>query len=218
MLVSTCNTDYSFTIGLLLLDGTLFYVSSPLPTTDPFSNTDTLGPGCSTNPSGNILECHSVFTPPPILLDGVIGQEQGPPSVSTINAWSRSQSTVTITFVTESQVQVRHIRLYFYNIPSMNIGLPEVTLMAGGPQEYFVTGNQNLNSTDNRRRNFILSYTNSLVMTNTFQIIFGFTNRTDVNWLLLSEVEFCQSIDRGLSLATVSKYNAMLSSFLFQVV
>ena len=173
-------------------------MSSPQPTTDPFSHTDTLGPGCPPNPSGNILECHQALGP--ILLDGVIGQDQGPPNVSTISAWSRSQSTVTITFITESQVHLRHIRLYFYNIPSMNIGFPEVTLTAGGPQEYFVTGNQNLNSTDNRRRNLILSYTNSLVMTNTFDIVFGFTKRIDVDWLLLSEAEFCQSIDEGLSI------------------
>ena len=176
-------------------------MSSPQPATDPFSNTDTLGPGCSPNPSaGNRLECHNVLTPPPILLDGVIGQEQGSPNVSIINAWSRFQSTVTITFVNSSPVQLRHIRLYFYNIPSMNIGLHEVTLMAGGPQEYFVTGNQNLYSTDNRRKNVVLSYTN-VVMTNTFEIVFGFTNRTDVDWLLLSEVELCQQFDGGLSLA-----------------
>ena len=186
-------------------------MSSPLPTTDPFSNTDTLGPSCLPNPSiGNRLECHSNVRPPPILLDGVIGQEQGPPNVSTISAWNRSQSTVTIKFLTSSQVQVRHIRLYFYNIPSMNIGLPQVTLIAGGPQEYFVTGNQNLNSTDNRRRNVVLSYTNSLVMTNTFDIVFGFT-RTDIDWLLLSEVELCTQIAGGLSLATVPKYIVLLS-------
>ena len=173
-------------------------MSSPLPTTDPFSNTDTLGPGCYPNPSiGNRLECHRAVRP--ILLDGVIGQEQGPPNVSTINAWSRSQSTVTVAFITSSQVQLCHIRLYFYNIPSMNIGLPQVTLIAGGPQEYFVTGNHNLSSTDNRRRNVVLSYAYS-VMTNTFQIVFGFTNRTDIDWLLLSEVELCQSIDGGLSI------------------
>ena len=173
-------------------------MSSPLPTTDPFSNTDTLGPGCSRNPSaGNRLECHQALRP--ILLDGVTGQEQGPPNVSTISAWRRSQSTVTVTFINSSPVQLRHIRLYFYNIPSMNIGLPEVTLMAGGPQEYFVTGNQNLNSTDNRRRNVILSYTNTF-MRDTFEIVFGFTNRTEIDWLLLSEVELCRSIDGGLSI------------------
>ena len=187
-----------FNIILYFLGGALFYVSSLQPTTDPCSNTDTLGPGCLPNPSaGNILECHQALRP--ILLDGVIGQEQGPPNVSTINAWSKFQSTVTITFVTSSPVQVRHIRLYFYNIPSMNIGLPEVTLIAGGPQEYFVTGNQNLNSTDNRRRNVVLSFTN-MVMTNTFEIVFGFT-RTDIDWLLLSEVELCIQIDGGLSIA-----------------
>ena len=175
-------------------------MSSPQPTTDPFSNTNALGPGCLLNPSGNRLECHSAFTSPPILLDGVIGQEQVPPNVSSISAWSRSQSTVTITFIIATIVQLRHIHLYFYNIASMNIGLPEVTLMTGGPQEYFVTGNQNLNSTDNRRRNVVLSYTNDMVMTNTFEIVFGFTNRTEIDWLLLSEVELCQSIDGGLSI------------------
>ena len=71
--------------------------------------------------------------------------------------------------------------------------------MDGGPQEYFVTSNQNLYSTDNRRKNVVLSYTN-VVMTNTFEIVFGFTNRTEIDWLLLSEVELCQSIDGGLSI------------------
>ena len=174
-------------------------MSSPQPTTDRFSNTDTLGPGCTPNPSAdNRLECHQLFRP--ILLNGVIGQEQGPPNVSTINAWNRSQSTVTVTFITSSPVQLRHIRLYFYNIPSINIGLPEVTLMAGGPQEYFVTGNQNLNSIDNRRRNVVLSYINDMVLTNTFEIVFGLTTRNEIDWLLLSEVELCQSIDGGLSI------------------
>ena len=167
-------------------------MSSPQPTTDPFSNTDTLEPGCTNNPSAdNRLECHGALRP--ILLDGVIGQKEGPPNIITISAWSRSQSTVSITFVTSAIVQVRHIRLYFYNIPSKNIGLPEVTLMAGGPQDYHVTGNQHLNSIDNRRRDVILSYTR-MVMTNTFEIIFGFI-RTDVDWLLLSEVELCEHID-----------------------
>ena len=63
-----------------------------------------------------------------------------------------------------------------------------------------MTGNQNLYSTDNRLKIDCLSYTN-VVMTNTFEIVFGFTNRTDVDWLLLSEVEFCQQFDGGLSFA-----------------
>ena len=185
--------NLTITVVCCWLDGELFYESSPQPTTDPFSNTDTLGPGCTPNPSaGNNLECHSALRP--ILLDGVIGQEEGPPNISTISAWNRSQSTVSITFVTSDIVQVRHIRLYFYNIPSMNIGLPEVTLISGGLQpDYHVTGNQHLNSFIDRRRNVILSYT-EMVMTNTFEIIFEFVT-TDVDWLLLSEVELCQQID-----------------------
>ena len=195
-LVTPTMNSFKFTITVVYcwLDGTLFYVSSPQPTTDPFSDTDTLGPGCySTNPSaGNRLECHSALRP--ILLDGVIGQEEGPPNVSTISAWNRSQSTVSITFITKDAVQVHHIRLYFYNIPSTNIGFPEVTLIARGSQtDYHVTGNQHLNSIENRRRNVILSYTR-MVMTNNFEIIFGFIT-TDVDWLLLSEVELCEQID-----------------------
>ena len=193
--VTLTMNSFKFTITVVCcwLDGTLIYVYSSQPTTDPFSDTNTLGPGCIPNPSaGNRLECHSAFRP--ILLDGVIGQEEGPPNVSTISAWSRSQSTVSITFITSAIVQVRHIRLYFYNIPSMNIGFPEVTLRARGPQtDYHVTGNQHLNSIENRRRNVILSYTR-MVMTNVFEIIFGFIT-TDVDWLLLSEVELCEQID-----------------------
>jgi len=60
-----------------------------------------------------------------------------------------------------------------------------------------VTGNQNLNSTDNRRRNVVLSFTNTAVRTVDFEIVFPFKTSTIIDWLLLSEVELCTQIDGG---------------------
>ena len=173
---------------------------NPIPTLDPFTNMNTVGPGCSNNPSTGNFECAIVGNLHPVLIDGQLGSKESPPNASSINAWSRSRGqTVTITFIYTSSPSVRHVRLYFYHVPSMGIGLPDVRLEVGGqPQPYFVTGNQNLSSTDARRRNVILSFAGTITAGNRFTVNFDFNEESNVDWLLLSEVQLCTEPNRGM--------------------
>ena len=173
----------------------------PVPTSDPFTNMGTLGPGCEVPPAKTVFECSPSLNP--VLIDEQLGSEQSPPNISSINAWSRSQGpTVTVNFeYTSSSVRVRQIYLYFYHIPSMGIGLPDVRLVAGGqPQPYYVTGNQNLDSTDERRRNVVLRLVSTAATGSDFEIHFDFSEDSNVNWLLLSEVDLCLNSDNGMYL------------------
>ena len=172
----------------------------PGPTSDPFTNMGTLGPGCEVPPSMTVLECSPISNP--VLIDGQLGSEQSPPNTSSINTWSRSQGpTVSVRFIYTSSVPVPQIYLYFYHIPSVGIGLPDVRLVAGGqPQPYYVTGNQDLTSTDERRRNVVLRLVNTVVMGSEFEINFDFSEDSNVNWLLLSEVDLCLDSDNGMYL------------------
>ena len=63
-----------------------------------------------------------------------------------------------------------------------------------------MTGNQNLTSTDERRRNVVLCLVNTVVMGNEFEIHFDFSEDSNVNWLLLSEVDLCVGSDNGMYL------------------
>ena len=178
---------------MCILGGLLTFVLNPIPTLDPFTNMNTVGPGCSSNPSTGEFECSVVGNLHPVLIDGQLGSEESPPNVSSINAWSRTQGqTVTIAFAYAVSPAVRHVHLYFYHIPSMGIGLPDVRLVASGqPQPYYVTGNQNLNSTDARRRNVVLSFAGTIAAMSRFTVNFEFSEDSNVDWLLLSEVQLC---------------------------
>ncbi len=173
--------------------GLSLYECSPLPTSSPYSSTTTLGPSCFERPGvPGTYDCF-ITDPLPVLTDGNVGGISSPPNASTIHAWKRSQGDVSIIFRYSSAAQVRHIRLSFYHIPSMGIGLPDVALsFSGTSQEYHVTGNQELNQTDARRRMIVLSFTNTLVSVNNYYgIVFTFGTSSKVDWLLLSEVELC---------------------------
>ena len=185
---------------MCILGGLLNFVLNPIPTLDPFTNVNTVGPGCSNNPSTGNFECSVVVNIHPVLIDGQLGSEESPPNVSSINAWSRTLGPrVTIAFVYTSSHAVRHVHLYFYHIPSMGIGLPDVRLEVGGqPQPYYATGNQNLNSTDARRRNVILSFAGTITAGSRFTVNFDFSKDSNVDWLLLSEVQLCTEPNRGM--------------------
>ncbi len=176
----------------LIAGGIILYEISPLPTSSPFSSSTTLGPNCFERPGiPGTYDCFNV-DPLPVLVDGNLGGISSPPNASTIHAWKRPQGDVSIIFRYSSAAQVRHIRLYFYHIPFMGIGLPDVALSAASTsQEYHVTGNQELNQTDARRRMIVLSFTNTLVSVNNYGIVFTFGTSSNVEWLLLSEVELC---------------------------
>ncbi len=182
----------------LIAGGLSLYEISTLPTSSPFSSSFTLGPNCFERPgTPGTYECYNV-DPLPVLIDGYLGGIPSPPNVSAIHAWRRSQGDVRVSFRYSSAIRVRHIRLYFYHIPSMGIGMPDVALSAASTsQEYHVTGNQELNQTDARRRMIVLSFTNTLVSVNNYGIVFTFGTSSNVEWLLLSEVELCTEPSEG---------------------
>ena len=185
---------------MCILEGLQQFVLNPRPTLDPFTNMNTVGPGCSNNPSTGNFECSVVGNLHPVLIDGQLGSEESPPNASSINAWSRTQGqTVTIAFAYTASLNVRHMSLYFYNVPPMGIGLPDVRLEVGGQsREYYATGNQNLSSTDARRTNVILSFAGTITAESRFTVNFVFSEDSNVDWLLLSEVQLCTEPNRGM--------------------
>ena len=87
-------------------------------------------------------------------------------------------------------VTVRGINLYFYNIPSRNIGLPYDTVLSSFSS--FIEGNQDLSQNDNQLRNVTLIPSGTFEIKR-FSIWFSFSNIDKIVWLLLTEVELCTS-------------------------
>ncbi len=176
------------------------YEFSPSTTSDPFTNTTTiLGPNCFERPGvPGTFDCFKT-DPLPVLVDGNLGGISSPPNASAIHAWKRSQGDVRVTFRYSSAAPVRHIRLYFYHVPSVGIGLPDVALSTSMTSlEYHVTGNQEFNSSDARRRMVVLSFANTFTPVLRYNIEFTFGSSSKVDWLLLSEIELCTEPDEGM--------------------
>ena len=92
------------------------------------------------------------------------------------------------------------ITLYFYNVPTKGIGLPhEIELMwgrdvlvANNPLEHVILGNQDLRLDDNVLRNVTIAATTTCVIPYTsIGMIFHFSEKNDIRWLLLSQIEIC---------------------------
>ena len=109
-------------------------------------------------------------------------------NVTAVHAWDK---TVRITFHFPSKVRVTGINLYFYNIPSRNIGLPYVTYLTSSPS--FIEGNQDLSQNDNQLRNVTLIPSATINNHLRFSIKFIFSDIDKIDWLLLTEVELCTS-------------------------
>ena len=123
--------------------------------------------------------------------------------LSSTFAWNRD---VTITAGLSPAVRVTAVNLFFYNIPSMGIGLPhEIELNWGDRNSIFtpnrlghaVLGNSDLSQEDNTTRNVTIAAiaddsgdeTDYLA----FSITFRFSDANSIRWLILSEVEICTS-------------------------
>ena len=134
--------------------------------------------------------------PRPPLIDGDLGPEGTDYTSSMVHTWHRSAQTVTITYTLTEDTAIRHMNLYFYNIPSMSIGLPSVTVLRSDgnsytPVQYYITGNGNITQQDSMRRNVLLSLTSALEE-RSYMIQFDFENtESDVEWLVLSETQLC---------------------------
>ena len=121
--------------------------------------------------------------------------------LSSTFAWNRD---VTITAALSPAVRVTAVNLFFYNIPSLGIGLPhEIELNWGNTNPVFapfrlghaVLGNSDLSQEDNTTRNVTIAAiadTNDDVTDYTaFSITFRFSDANPIRWLILSEVEIC---------------------------
>ena len=142
------------------------------------------------------------------LVDGELGAVMSSGVTSSmVHAWSRSTGRVEITIEFDRAVlssPIQHFNLFFYNIPSMGIGLPNIKLFGGAatPLPYFLTGNQDISQDDDGRRNVTLSLINvsPLVkpLVRVYRVEFDF-NDADIDWLILSEVILCNEPNGGMS-------------------
>ena len=161
----------------------------------------TASTGC-TAASGNRLVCtidESVIT------NGDNGPvNQTLPDVSGVYAWNQDV-TITLTLPDNMEARVTAINLFFYNNPSMGIGLPHEIelnwgtggLFAGNSLGHAVIGNQDLSEDDNMRRNVtIAALEDDPTDSDDFRslgVTFRFSDVSSIRWLLLSEIEICSS-------------------------
>ena len=121
--------------------------------------------------------------------------------LSSTLAWNRD---VTITMGLSPAVRVTAVNLFFYNIPSMGIGLPhEIELNWGNMNQAFtpnrlghaVLGNNDLSQEDNTTRNVtiaaIADTNDDMTDYTAFSITFRFSAANPIRWLILSEIEIC---------------------------
>ena len=118
-------------------------------------------------------------------------------------AWNRTQTQpVTLRFEFSPVSSLSSVVLYFFNYPTQRIGLPSITLRgsissSGTPFfaiSYFYNNNDVLMNSDSQLRNVSLSITSN---TDNIQVLFidlVFTNNSDIDWILLSEVDICESM------------------------
>ena len=93
------------------------------------------------------------------------------------------------------------INLYFYNVPSMGIGLPHdvelswgsIDVIANDRLEHIILGNQDLSLNDSTLRNVTLvATTNGSTSYASVGIRFRFSsNENNIRWLIVTEIELC---------------------------
>jgi len=156
-----------------------------------YNNSPTTSPVCL--PDGDSLSC------PGYILLGDYDTGSAELDTSKVFAWNREVNIV-FTFLPLEATNVRHVNLFFYNIPSRGIGLPPAELFwsdidpfnPDSPLFHVIVGNQDLSQDDRTLRNVSL-----VVATNQsyryFRIHFTFPSEISlIDWILLSEVQFCR--------------------------
>ena len=175
----------------------------------PSSSGDPLTGGSTVGGCVNENEVYTCIPGGAPLVDGELGAVMSSVTSSMVHAWSRSTGRVVITITFDREIlssPIRHFNLFFYNIPSMGIGLPNIELFASTtsttPLPYFLTGNQDISQDDNGRRNVTLSLINvsPLVkpLVRVYRVEFDF-NDADIDWLILSELILCNEPSGGMS-------------------
>ena len=171
---------------------------SPRPSADdPLTGGDTLGQSCG-EVNQEVVQCLA-RSPLPPLIDGDLGPEGTNYTNTMVHAWHHSTGTVTVTYTFDSGIdtEIRHINLYFYSITSMGMRLPSVTVYRGSTVvEYHIFGNDDITQEDNMRRQILLSL-RSTSFSRLYTLQFDFEN-TDVDWLVLSETRLCTVPFQGM--------------------
>ena len=174
------------------------YRTSPFPVV--YNNSPTTGPGCVLD--SDSLSCGRGA----ILIDNDIGSAEL--NTSKVFAWDRE---ISIVFTTSIPTKVRKVNLFFYNIPSSGIGLPPAKFFWSDvnpldpdiPLSHVIVGNQDLSQDDRTLRNVSLVVTDndpSITDYRFFRIRFTFPSVTIlIDWILLSEVQFCGSLGMCVS-------------------
>ncbi len=164
------------------------YALTPSPV-DPNTGDDISNPaGCFV--SNGVLTCTSNAP----FIDGDTGLVDNYTSAG-VHAWNQMSQSITIRYRYTTAVQIRHISLFFYNSPSAGIGLPDITLSAGGNElDYYITNNEELSQADiNRRHNVILSLVSIPTATTIYSIVFTFAEDSNINLLIMSELNLCMT-------------------------
>ncbi len=168
--------------------------------------------GCSSSP----VTCIASSTP---IGDG----NHVPTSLSDLSSTFAWNQDVTIIIGHARSSRVRAVNLFFYNIPSMGIGLPhEIELSRGtseiitnSPLRYAVLGNSDLSQEDNTTRNVtIAAIAEDSGEYRSIAITFCFSEADPIRWLILSEVEICT--DQGMRVCIFIIMLLLLFSSLFQ--
>ena len=165
------------------------YRTSPFPVA--YNNSPTSTQFCQ--PDKGSLSCSGGAS---LLFDSYTGDSEL--DTSKVLAWDRE---VSIAFTIQS-TKVRHVNLFFYNIPSSGIGLPPAELFwSEAPFSQYnllshvIVGNQDLCQDDRTLRNVSLVVTtdqDSIADYRFFRIRFTFPAETSLlDWILLSEVQLC---------------------------
>lgn len=157
------------------------------PTIDPLTGNDTINSCVDSTP----VICSTSAT----LTDAMLGPLKSDGSGGKVHAWNRATSSrIRIECFVPAMTTLTQVRLFFYNIPILHIGLPDVEIYAGDGTllEYYLLGNENLTQDDNMRGDVLLSL---LQLTpppsnNLYRVEFVFGN-TDVDSLRLSEIIMC---------------------------
>ena len=178
------------------------YYQIPIPKL--FNDSTDMGTGCVRADGTGSLDCGMNTR----LVDGDTGPLH---SLSSTNlhrflAWNRTHTqSITLSFglvfdPPNTVPSLSSVILYFFSYPTQRIGLPSVTLsgsfddigMDTFPISYIYGNNGDLRSNDSQLRNVTLSITSSITIIHILFIELSFPDNTDIDWILLSEVDICQ--------------------------
>ena len=150
----------------------------------------------------------------------------GPVNLTDLRAaYAWNQDVTITTSLTGRETQVIGINLFFYNIPSMGIGLPhgiEVNWgtsgsLANNRLYHTVLGNQHLSQDDYTLRNVTIATIATDNDDNTdytsISIEFHFSDLNQIRWLILTEIQICDM--PGMFMYICACKNAIILIFFY---